>query len=75
MTNEEAKDALYKRIPVTYNGIEYLCLSAIIYRFDQNAGLSILAELRDKSKNSVTIANVKDVTAYDKENQTAVILS
>ena len=75
MTNEEAKEALFKRTPVTYNGVEYLYISAIIYRRDPNYNLVISAELRDKYKNSVTIAKLKDVTTYDNKDQTAAILS
>ena len=75
MTNDEAKTALFKRTPVFYNGVEYLYISAIIYRRDPSFNLVISAELRDKSRNSVTIAKLKDVTTYDTQNQTAAILS
>lgn len=75
MTNEEAKAALFNRTPVIYNGAEYLYISAIIYRYDQNFNLVISAELRDKSKNSVTIAKIKDVTTYDNQDQTTANLS
>lgn len=69
MTNEEAKTALLHRTPVIYNGIEYLCLSAIIYRYDKNDKLLISAELTDKNKRSVIIAQLKDViTTYDNQN-------
>lgn len=61
MTNDEAKTALFRRTPVTYNGIEYLCISAIIYRVDSNNELIISAELLDKSRRSVTNAQLKDV--------------
>ena len=71
MTNAEAKTALFNRTPVTYNGIDYLCIKAIIYRVDSNNELIISAELLDKTKRSVTIAQLKDViTTYDKQNQT-----
>ena len=56
MTNAEAKEALKKRTPVIYNNIEYLYISAIIYRYDKNRNLVISAELTDKSKRSVTSA-------------------
>ena len=65
MTNSEAKEALLHRTPVIYNGIKYTYISAIIYRFNDNA-LMISAELADKNKRSVTIAQIKDVSAYDK---------
>jgi hypothetical protein len=61
MTNEEAKQALIKRTPVIFNNIEYLCISAIIYRYDKNNNLVISVELTDKCKRSVTIAQLKDV--------------
>ena len=76
MTNSEAKEALKNRTPVIYNNIEYLYISAIIYRYDKNLNLVISAELADKCKHSVTIAQLKDVmTTYDKQNQRAPLLS
>ncbi len=76
MTNSEAKEALKNRTPVIYNNIEYLYISAIIYRYDENNNLVISAELADKCKHSVTIAQLKDViTTYDKQNQRAAFLS
>ena len=76
MTNDEAKEALKKRTPVILNGIEYLYISAIIYRYDKNRNLVISAELTDKNKRSVTIAQLKDViTTYDKQNQATPYLS
>ena len=76
MTNTEAKEALKNRTPVIYNNIEYLYISAIIYRYDKNHNLVISAELTDKNKRSVIIAQLKDViTTYDKQNQRAAYLS
>jgi hypothetical protein len=76
MTNAEAKEALKNRTPVIYNNIEYLYISAIIYRYDKNNNLVISAELADKCKHSVTIAQLKDVmTTYDKQNQRTPFLS
>ena len=76
MTNSEAKEALKNRTPVIHNNIEYLYISAIIYRYDNNGNLLISAELADKCKHSVTIAQLKDViTTYDKQNQRAAFLS
>ena len=76
MTNSEAKEALKNRTPVIYNNIEYLYISAIIYRYDNNRNLVISAELVDKCKHSVTIAQLKDViTTYDKQNQRETFLS
>ncbi len=76
MTNNEAKIALQNRTPVVFNGIEYLYISAIIYRYDKNNNLVISAELTDKNKRSVIIAQLKDVsTTYDKQNQATPFLS
>ena len=76
MTNEEAKKALKNRTPVVFNNTEYLYISAIIYRYDKNRNLVISAELTDKNKRSVTIAQLKDViTTYDQQNQATAYLS
>ena len=75
MTNEEAKTALLYRTPVTFNGINYSYISAIIYRYDKNNNLLISAELTDKNNRSVIIAKLKDVTIYDNQNQTTAFLS
>ena len=76
MTNEEAKKALKNRTPVVFNDTEYLYISAIIYRYDKNRNLVISAELTDKNKRSVTIAQLKDViTTYDQQNQATAYLS
>ena len=76
MTNAEAKEALKNRTPVVFNDIEYLYISAIIYRYDKNRNLVISAELTDKNERSVTIAQLKDViTTYDTENQATPYLS
>ena len=64
MTNEEAKKALKNRTPVVFNNTEYLYISAIIYRYRKDT-LNISVELMDKSKKSVTIAQVKEVTAIN----------
>jgi hypothetical protein len=76
MTNEEAKNALIKRTPITYNGIHYSYISAIIYRYDRNNNLLISAELTDKNKHSVTIAQIKDViNTHDQQNQATAFVS
>ena len=74
MTNTEAKTAMLHRTPITYNGINYAYISAIIYRYDRNNNLIISAELTDKNKRSVTIAQIKDVTTYDNHNQATSLL-
>ena len=69
MTNEEIKTAMFNRTPVLFNNTEYLYISAIIYRYDKYNNLIVSAELTDKNKRSVTIAQIKDVKPYDKQNQ------
>lgn len=61
MTNEEAKQALFEKFPVKYKGIEYSCVTAIIYRHDGKGKLIISAELLDKCNNSVVIVPTKDI--------------
>ena len=68
MTNTEGKNALLNRTPVIFNNIEYLYITKIIYQYDENNNLFISAELLDKSRRSVTIARLKDVITYDKQN-------
>ena len=77
MTNEEAKNALLHRLPVRYNGVDYLYISAIIYRYDKyESNLLISAELLDKNKRSVTIAQIKDVIiSHDQQNQATAFVS
>ena len=75
MTNIEAKSAMLHHTPVTYNGINYSYISAIIYRYDKYNNLQISAELTDKNNRSVTIAQIKDViTTHDNQNQTTPFL-
>lgn len=62
MTGAEARDAMLSQSPVTYNGIQYRYISAIIYRADKNGNLMISAELLDKNKNSVSIVRLQDVS-------------
>lgn len=54
MTSEEIKDALLKKYPVHADGIEYKCVTAVIYR-EKDGRIAVSAELLDKCKNSVTI--------------------
>ena len=75
MTNDEVKTALINRTPVTYNGIRYAYISAIICRYDRNNNLLISVELTDKNKHSVTIAQIKDVMTHDNQNQATTFLS
>lgn len=56
MTNTELKEAMMAEEPVVCNGIEYKCISAIIYRKNGN-GITVQAELLDKTMHSVSIAS------------------
>lgn len=60
MTSEEIKDALLNKYPVYANGIEYACVSAVIYR-EQSGRIKVSAELHDKHQNSVTIVSLDKI--------------
>lgn len=60
MTAEEIKDALLKKYPVIANGIEYRCVSAVIYR-EQDRKVVVSAELLDKNQKSVTIVSLDKI--------------
>ena len=62
MTNEEAKNALLKRTPVKYNGIEYLRIIELVYWIDDNDRFHISATLLDKNRHSSVRPEIKDVT-------------
>lgn len=67
MTNDEAKEAFRNRTPVYYNGVQYLKITAIIYRYDQyDNHLLVSAELLDRCGNSVVIARLKDIKGEEK---------
>lgn len=70
MTNDEAKQAFLDHSPITHNGIIYKRITQIIYWLDQNDNLHISLQLADKNNISFVTANIKDVTIYDKHNQT-----
>lgn len=60
MNGEELKDALLKKYPVCANGIEYKCLTAVIYR-EQDGRIMMSAELLDKTGRSVSIVLAKNI--------------
>lgn len=62
MTNEEAKNCLSNRSPVVCGGIVYDRISAIIYRVEKNT-VVVKLELTDEKANSVTITDIKNVSA------------
>lgn len=69
MNGEEAKKAFMERCPVVCNDIEYLYISAIIYRLDKQGKVEVSAEMLDKNKNSVTITPIKNVEVKGNENE------
>ena len=75
MTNEEAKNALFHRTPVMYDGCVYTHIKNIIYWLDDSNVFHISLTLADKNKNSSTQARVEDVTLYDYKNQIPTVLS
>ena len=62
MTNEEAKKAFQRKIPIQYDGHIYTRINAIVYKLDTKDNLLISAELLDKNNNCVVVARVKDIT-------------
>ena len=60
MTSEEIKDALLKKYPVCANGIEYKCVTAVIYR-EQSGRITVSGELLDKNQKSVTIVSLDKI--------------
>ena len=61
MTGEEAKKALFGKMPVRYKGVEYTRITAITYRYNSKMELIVSAELLDKCGHSVVIAPIKDI--------------
>lgn len=61
MTNPELKEALLQGYPVICRGVEYICVSGIIYRAVEGK-IIVSAELLDKGGKSVTIAPARDVS-------------
>lgn len=60
MTSEEIKDALLNKYPVCADGIEYKCVTAVIYR-ERDGNIVVSAELLDKNQNSVTVVLLKNI--------------
>ena len=66
MTSEEIKQAMKDGSPVTFNGTEYKCITAYIYRrvTDRHNGRAtfiLQCELLDRCGHSVVIADAKKV--------------
>lgn len=61
MSGAELKNTLMSGCAVSYDGVDYAKVSAIIYRC-VNGQIKVTAELLDKNGNSVTIAPSERVT-------------
>ena len=61
MTGEEAKKALFGKMPVRYRGVDYIRMTGIIYRYNSKMELIVSAELLDKCGHSVVIAPIKEI--------------
>ena len=61
MTGEEAKKALYNRLPIVWRECEYQRITAIIYRLDDRNNLIVSAEMRDQNNNSLTVARIEEI--------------
>lgn len=60
MTNDEAKAAWKSGVPVIHRGIEYVEVSALIYRIDRQTGkMSMQVELYDRCGHAVVITDPK----------------
>lgn len=65
MTNDQAKNAMFDGVPVVYDGIEYKCISAMIYRVKRVKNKKYIipsVELTDKTAaHSVIIVPINKV--------------
>lgn len=57
MTLREADEAAQKRLPVIYQGIEYLRISETGYRYNDKGERTGFVQLLDKCNHSVTYAD------------------
>lgn len=63
MTEQQLCDAMIRRVPVKYNGINYVRITAVIRRVNTKGNCYISAELLDKStsQTSIVIARGRNV--------------
>lgn len=66
ITTEEAKRIMTEETPVTFMGMEFLKINALIFRKQGNT-YDVTAELLDKNLNSVVIAPVRGVKSLDED--------
>lgn len=71
MTIEEIREAFLQETPVTFGGIDYEKVSALIYR-KEGGKVVVSAEMLDKCKNSVTIASPLRITKTEVNNKCAI---
>lgn len=61
MTNDEAKRALFERLPVVHDGITYSYIKEIVYWVNNNGELCISAVLLDRNNRTTVRPQIKDV--------------
>lgn len=61
MTNDEAKSAFLKGSPVTFGGVRYKGITALIYRRDGVKGIRVQLELLDYNARCVVIVEPERV--------------
>lgn len=66
MTTDQAKTAWKAGVPVIHNGIEYQCISALIYRIDKDSKMYLQLELYDRCGHAVMIAEPGRVEIKEK---------
>ena len=68
MDGKELKDALMRKLPIRYNGIDYLRIAEITYRVPENK-LIVSAGLLDKSGRALIYAPPDKIEAIANESQ------
>lgn len=68
MTKTEAVEAFKNDLPVIYDGIEYKCISAIIYRRGGPNGIYAQLELLDRNRRDVIIADPRRVMVWEADD-------
>ena len=68
MTKTEVRETFKQGCPVIYDGIEYLCISAIIYRRGGPGGMYTRLELMDRNRRAVVIVDPERVTVKEADD-------
>ena len=66
----EVRETFKRGLPVIYDGIEYLYISAIIYRRGGPGGMYTQLELMDRNRRDVVIASPERVTMKEGDDGT-----